>query len=137
MVLSVLVLSVLALPLPASAGETELEKINLKNNETDEKWDVDAAAMFIFVGARPHSELLKDLVQMNEAGFILTGDQVLRSGGSPASWSLKREPFSLETSIPGIFAAGDVQNGAIKRVASAVGMGAISVSLVHQYLATV
>jgi thioredoxin reductase (NADPH) len=119
------------------AGENELNSINLKNNQTDENWTVDAAAMFIFVGARPHSELLRDVVQMNDAGFILTGYQVVRSGGSPSSWSLKREPFSLETSVPGIFAAGDVQNGAIKRVASAVGMGAISVNLVHQYLATV
>ena len=118
-------------------GDNELKKIILRNNQTDEKRSVEAAAMFIFVGARPHSELLKGVIQMNDAGFILTGDQVDRNGGTPAPWPLKRDPFSLETSVPGIFAAGDVQNGAIKRVASAVGMGAIAVSLVNQYLATV
>jgi thioredoxin reductase (NADPH) len=118
-------------------GGNELKSINLKNNQTDERWPVEAAAMFIFVGARAHSELLRGVVQMNDAGFILTGDQLDRNGGSPAPWPLKRDPFSLETSVPSIFAAGDVQQGAIKRVASAVGMGATAVSLVHQYLATV
>ena len=118
-------------------GGNELKKINLRNNQTGEERAVDAAAMFIFVGARPHSDLLQGVVQLNAAGFILTGDQMDRNGGSPAPWPLKRDPFSLETSVPGIFAAGDVQNGAIKRVATAVGMGAIAVSLVHQYLATV
>ncbi len=85
----------------------------------------------------PHSELVAGVVERNEAGFILTGQDLLRGGKKPQGWKLQRDPFPLETSVPGIFAAGDVRHNAVRRVASAVGEGAIAVSLVHQYLKTV
>ncbi|NQW17420.1 MAG: FAD-dependent oxidoreductase [Chloroflexi bacterium] len=117
------------------AGDNHLRTITLKNNQSEDEQTIDAGAMFIFVGAAPHSELVKDVVQTDAAGFILTGEDVSREGD--LAWTLKRAPLPLETSSPGIFAGGDVQAGAIKRVASAVGQGAIGVSFVHRYLATV
>ena len=81
--------------------------------------------------------MLDGVVERNNAGFILTGQDLIHEGQRPAGWKLKRDPFYLETSVPGIFAAGDVRQGAVRRVASAVGEGAIAVSLVHQYLRTV
>jgi thioredoxin reductase (NADPH) len=78
-----------------------------------------------------------DVVARDSAGFILTGPSLMQDGRRPKGWKLQRDPFLLETSVPGIFAAGDVRNGSIKRVASAVGEGAVAVSFVHQYLKTV
>ncbi len=118
----------------AAYGEPKLEAIDIRNNETDEVARHDAAAMFIFIGAAPHSELVAEIVETNDAGFILTGVDVKTGEGE---WPLKRDPFLTETSVPGIFAAGDVQQGTVKRVATAVGQGALSVSFVHQYLTTV
>ena len=118
----------------AAYGEPKLEAIDIRNNETDEVARHDAAAMFIFIGAAPHSELVAEIVETNDAGFILTGVDVKTGEGE---WPLERDPFLTETSVPGIFAAGDVQQGTVKRVATAVGQGALSVSFVHQYLTTV
>jgi thioredoxin reductase (NADPH) len=118
-------------------GTDRLEAITLYDNETAESTRVPAAALFLFIGAVPHSELVADVVERNSAGFILTGQDLIRDGVRPQSWRLKRDPYLLETSVPGIFAAGDVRQGAVRRVASAVGEGAIAVSLVHQYLKTV
>jgi thioredoxin reductase (NADPH) len=81
--------------------------------------------------------MVADVVERNRAGFILTGQDLIQGGKPPKGWNQKRDPFYLETSVPGIFAAGDVRQGAVRRVASAVGEGAISVGLVHQYLKTV
>jgi thioredoxin reductase (NADPH) len=81
--------------------------------------------------------LVADVVERNHAGFILTGSDLVKNGGGPKNWKLKRDPYLLETSVPGIFAAGDVRQGAVRRVASAVGQGATAISLVHQYLRTV
>jgi thioredoxin reductase (NADPH) len=78
-----------------------------------------------------------DVVERNEAGFILTGPDLIRDGRRPKNWRLNRDPFLLETSVPGIFAVGDVRHGAIRRVASAVGQGSGAISFVHQYLKTV
>jgi thioredoxin reductase (NADPH) len=112
-------------------GDTTLEALDIRDNKSNEVTKVDAAAMFIFIGAAPHSELVAGLVATNEAGFILTGvDVALAEEGFP----LDRDPYMTETSVPGIFAAGDVQHGTVKRVATAVGQGALSVSFVHQYL---
>jgi thioredoxin reductase (NADPH) len=94
--------------------------------------------MFVFIGARAYTDILEGVVERNRVGFIITGsDLKTKNGRWPKSWKLKRDPFLLETSIPGIFAAGDVRQGAVRRVASAVGEGAIAVSLVHQHLKTV
>ena len=91
---------------------------------------------FIFVGAVPHSAMVRDLVACNQQGFILTGPDLMVDGTWPRSWSLDRDPLLMETSVPGIFAAGDVRHGVVRRVASAVGQGSVCVSFVHQYLAT-
>lgn len=118
-------------------GENRLEAISFVNRGTNETIRQQVAAIFIFIGAVPHSELVADLVECNRAGFILTGPDLVKGGKKPKNWLLQRDPYLLETSVPGIFAAGDVRQGAVRRVASAVGEGAIAVSLVHQYLRTV
>jgi thioredoxin reductase (NADPH) len=120
----------------AHGGEL-LEGLTLRNNISGERWSTAAAALFLFIGAVPHSELVAGVVERNSAGFILTGQDLLRGDKKPLGWKLPRAPYLLETSVPGIFAAGDVRQNAVRRVASAVGEGAIAVSLVHQYLKTV
>lgn len=118
-------------------GKDRLESICILNRSSGEVRTVPAAAMFIFIGAEPRTEMLKGLVERDPAGFVLTGPDLATNGGWPKSWPLKRDPYLLETSCPGIFAAGDVRHGSIKRVASAVGEGSTTVALVHQYLRTV
>jgi len=81
--------------------------------------------------------LVADVVERDRVGFILTGQDLLEDGKRPQGWKPKRDPFYLETSVPGIFAAGDVRHGSVKRVATAVGEGAMAVKLIHQYLKTV
>lgn len=118
-------------------GEQRLEALTLRDNERGETRTVPAAALFIFIGAVPHTDMVASLVKCNNAGFILTGTEMFEGDGKRSGWTLKRDPYLLETSVPGIFAAGDVRHGAVRRVASAVGQGAIAVTLVHQYLKTV
>jgi thioredoxin reductase (NADPH) len=115
-------------------GEVGVEQIHIRNTETEVEETLDASALFIFVGAIPHSTFVKDLVAMNDRGFIYTGTDVV---GSTDLWHEDRDPYHLETSVPGVFAAGDVREGAVRRVASAVGEGSVSVSFVHRYLSTV
>ena len=118
-------------------GKTKLEAIEYTDTRSAITQTVPAAAMFIFVGAVPHTEMISDVVLCNRAGFILTGSDLIKDGKKPPGWSLRRDPYLLETNVPGIFAVGDVRQGAVRRVATAVGEGAIAVSLVHQYLKTV
>jgi thioredoxin reductase (NADPH) len=118
-------------------GTDRLEALVIQNNDTAETETVPAAALFIFVGAKPHSDLVADVVERNHAGFILTGPDLASNGHRPKNWHLKRDPFLLETSVPGIFAVGDIRQSATRRVASAVGEGSTAVSFVHQYLKTV
>ena len=118
-------------------GTDRLESVTVLEKESGEEREISAPAMFIFVGATPHTQLVGDVLECNRAGFILTGPDLIKDGQRPKNWILKRDPYLLETSVPGIFAAGDVRQGAIRRVASAVGEGAIAVNLVHQYLKTV
>ena len=119
------------------AGSDRLESITTKNNSTGETETEPADAIFIFIGAVPHSDIVEGIVERTEAGFIPTGQDLIRDGRRPNNWQLRRDPFLLETSVPGIFAAGDVRDGVIRRVASAVGEGAVSLSFVHEYLETV
>ena len=115
-------------------GETSLEAITIVNNLTQEQQTVDAKSLFIFIGAQPSTEWLQDIVARDERGFILTGPDVMRDGRCPKGWKLERDPYLLETNVPGIFAVGDVRHGSVKRVASGVGEGSICVQFVHRYL---
>lgn len=115
-------------------GESMVSSIRLETIATGEERTAEARAIFIFVGAIPHSGFLGDTVAVNDHGFIYTGNDVL---AFTDRWPLTRDPYPLETSVPGIFAAGDVREGAVRRVASAVGEGSVSVSMVHRYLDTV
>ena len=92
--------------------------------------------MFIFIGASPRTDWLGEAVARDERGFVVTGNDLAGTQGGPR-WPLTRSPFALETSVPGVFAAGDVRLDSMKRVASAVGEGAMSVYFVHRYLATI
>lgn len=118
-------------------GTDRLEALVIKDNDTGAMESVPAAALFVFIGAKPHSEFVAEVVERNEAGFILTGPDLIRDGRRPKNWRLNRDPFLLETSVPGIFAVGDIRQDTIRRVASAVGQGSAAVSFVHQYLKTV
>jgi thioredoxin reductase (NADPH) len=118
-------------------GQDRLEAITVRNQETGEDRRIDTPALFLFIGAVPHSECVAGIVERNSAGFILTGPDLMMDGHRPKGWKLQRDPYLLETSVPGIFAAGDVRQGATRRVAAAVGEGANVVSQVHQYLRTV
>ena len=116
-------------------GEGHLEAVTVRDRSTGETERVPASALFVLIGGEPHTEWLKGSIERDPKGYILTGNDLLRDGQPPASWPLPRPPLLLETSLPGVFAAGDVRHGSVKRVASAVGEGAIAVQLLHQYLA--
>ena len=118
-------------------GEQRVERIRLKDRTSGEVHERDAAGIFIFVGAVPHSAFLDGVVKRSERGFIYTGPDIYLDGDKPSTWTVDRAPFLLETSVPGVFAAGDVRHGVIRRVASAVGQGSIAVSMIHRYLETV
>ena len=111
-------------------GDNVLRSLELINNQTQQTQEVEAAAVFIFVGAKPHTQWLPDQIDLDEDGFIKTGTQVADS----PNWLARRQPFLLETSRVGVFAAGDVRSDSIKRVASSVGEGSMTVKLVHQLL---
>jgi thioredoxin reductase (NADPH) len=118
-------------------GLDRLEALTVHHRATDRSEKMPADAIFIFIGAVPHSGIVADVVELSDEGFILTGPDLLRKGRRPKNWKLQRDPHLMETSVPGIFAAGDVRYNVIRRVASAVGQGAVAVSFVHKYLETV
>src|SRR5271155_4018157 len=118
-------------------GETHLEEISVLCSDTGKTERVPASAMFIFIGALPRTDWLGSLVERDERGFLLTGPDLIRDGRRPKGWSHDRDPFLLETNVPGIFAVGDVRHGSIKRVASGVGEGSVAVQFIHQYLSKV
>jgi thioredoxin reductase (NADPH) len=117
-------------------GKNTLEQIIVKNTATQQRQTFDAAAMFVFIGVRPQSQLVADLVKRSDKGYIYTGSDLIVDKKPPPGWTLERDPFLLETSVPGIFAAGDVRFGTSHRVASAVGEGAIAFALMKEYLKT-
>ncbi len=118
-------------------GSDHLETITIQNNKSGNTETVIADAVFIFIGAVPHTDFVKGIVELDNSGFILTGQDLMHDGRRPRNWNLKRDPYLLETSVPGIFAAGDVRHGVVRRVASAVGQGSVAISMVHKYLETV
>jgi len=118
-------------------GEGRLESITVENVMTHDRCEFPAAAMFIFIGTAPRTGIVAGLVERDAQGFILTGRDLMIDGRPPRDWPLKRDPFLFETSVPGVFAAGDARKGSGKRVASAVGEGSATVSMIHEYLETV
>jgi thioredoxin reductase (NADPH) len=118
-------------------GTDHLEAISIRNEATGTVERGPAAGLFIFIGAAPQTDWLNGVVARDERGFILAGPDLPGDGRRPARWPLERDPFLLETSLPGVFVAGDVRHGSVKRVASSVGEGSIAVSFIHQYLAEV
>ncbi len=118
-------------------GETSLSAITILDATSGEKQTVAATSLFIFIGATPYTDWLDGVVQRDKRGFVLAGPDLLRDGKPPKGWTLERAPFLLETNVPGIFVAGDVRYGSVKRVASGVGEGAIAVQFIHQYLSKV
>ncbi|HEV8192864.1 MAG TPA: RNA-guided endonuclease TnpB family protein [Ktedonobacterales bacterium] len=116
-------------------GSERLERLALRNSATGGTETVAADGLFALIGADPHTDWLAGTVMRDERGFILTGHDLLGAGGKPsAGWPLIRPPYHLETSVPGVFAVGDVRSGSMKRVASAVGEGATAIALIHQYV---
>lgn len=115
-------------------GANTLERIVFRNTKSGEAQTRNAAALFVFIGVRPQSQLVADLVKRDEKGYVFTGPDLIVDKKPPQGWTLERDPFLLETSIPGIFAAGDVRYGTNHRVASAVGEGAIAYALIKEYL---
>jgi thioredoxin reductase (NADPH) len=113
----------------AAHGDGHLDHVEIVDSKGNRE-NLPAAGLYIFIGARPHTDWLGASVARDSHGFVLTGPELAR----PKTWQERREPFPLETSLPGVFAAGDVRSQSVKRVASAVGDGAIAVQIVHQYL---
>ena len=120
----------------AARGDGHLEALTLRHRDTGEETEVATSWLFAFIGASPHTDWVGDTVVRDAKGFVMTG-QELATSPEARRWTLGRPPYALETSVPGVFAAGDVRLDSMKRVASAVGEGAMSVYLVHRYLATI
>ena len=118
-------------------GEGKLASVTVRDVRTGAETTEAASSLFVFIGAAPRTDWLDGVVERDERGFLLTGADLIRGGKRPKGWTVDRDPALLETSVPGIFAAGDVRHGSVKRVASGVGEGAIAVSFVHQYLTKV
>jgi thioredoxin reductase (NADPH) len=115
-------------------GDDHLDKITLRNNATGETQTVEGGYLFVFIGAAPRTDWLDGVLVRDERGFVVAGPDLSLDGAHPPGWILDRPPFHLETSVPGVFVAGDVRAESAKRVASAVGEGAMAVMLVHRYL---
>jgi thioredoxin reductase (NADPH) len=121
----------------AVSGNGKLEKITLKNIPEGKVYDLNTSALFIFIGAAPRTEILNGIIETDDKGYVLTGPDLPRKNNVVKGWTLERDPYLLETNVPGVFAAGDVRSGSGKRVAAAVGEGSAAVGMVHKYLETV
>ena len=118
-------------------GDTHLEEVSVLCSDSSKVERVPASAMFIYIGAMPRTDWLEGTVVRDDRGFVVAGPDLIRDGKLPSSWNVNRPPFLMESSMPGVFVVGDVRHGSIKRVASAVGEGAIAVQFVHRYMAKV
>jgi thioredoxin reductase (NADPH) len=116
-------------------GRQHLECVTLRHRTSGAEEKTSAGHLFVFIGAAPHNEWLPSAVLRDRQGFVVTGPDLVSGGQRPAGWDLDRDPYLLESSLPGVFVAGDVRASSVKRVASAVGEGALAVNLVHRYLA--
>jgi thioredoxin reductase (NADPH) len=120
----------------ALQGDHALTAITLKNEETGQEWVAETSWLFLCLGGLPHTQWAEELgIIRDEAGYLVTGPDLMRDGHPPEKWPLDRDPYYMETNIPGVFAAGDVRHGSLKRCASAVGEGAMAVTFVHRYVA--
>jgi thioredoxin reductase (NADPH) len=117
-------------------GADQLESLIVRETVSGEEKTLSGSALFVFIGVRPESDFVADTVLRDEKGYVLTGPDLVREGQRPAGWSLPRDPMLLETSLAGVFAAGDVRHGTNHRVASATGEGAAAIAIIRQYLTT-
>ena len=118
-------------------GKERCETITFMNTKTCVRETVSASALLFYVGAVPYTDWLAGIIERDAQGYIVAGTHLLRDGKRPRGWQPDRDPFMLETSVPGIFVAGDVRHASTKGVTSGVGEGAMAVKLIHQYLSTV
>ncbi len=117
-------------------GDARLEALRIANSQRGDEQLVPATSVFIFIGAKPATEMFRGQLALDRQGFLLTGSDLDKSPDNPVRWPLKREPFLLETNLPGVFVAGDLRHRSMKRIASATGEGAMAIHFVHQYLST-
>jgi thioredoxin reductase (NADPH) len=116
-------------------GDDMLRAITLRNKDTGKECTEETSWLFLCLGGEPHTQWAAEVgIVRDEAGYLMTGPDLLRNGHRPENWTLDRDPFFLETNIPGVFAAGDVRHNSVKRCASAVGEGAMAVMFVHRYV---
>jgi thioredoxin reductase (NADPH) len=116
-------------------GDTSLQSITLHNKETDREWEAETSWLFLCLGGLPHTQWAQEVgIVRDEGGYLVTGPDLLKDGKRPDNWTLDRDPYYLETNIPGVFAVGDVRHGSVKRCASAVGEGAMAVTFVYRYV---
>ncbi|HEY2206479.1 MAG TPA: FAD-dependent oxidoreductase [Pseudonocardia sp.] len=115
-------------------GDEHLEGLTLRDGRDDSTETVETPYLFVFIGAAPRTDWLDGVLDRDERGFVRTGPDLVREGQRPVGWGLDRDPYYMESSLPGVFVAGDVRSASVKRVASAVGEGAMAVTLVHRYL---
>jgi thioredoxin reductase (NADPH) len=115
-------------------GDEHLEALRIAHSDDSQEELVPAQGLFIFIGAKPHTDWVADLIAVDPQSFVLTGHDIGSAKRAPTHWPLQREPFWLESSVPGIFVAGDVRHRSMKRIASATGEGAMAIHFIHQYL---
>jgi thioredoxin reductase (NADPH) len=116
------------------AGQSRLEGLTLTDLESGAAETVNAVALFVLIGAEPRTQWLPGAIRRDQSGFVVTGADLLQGGQPDERWPLRRLPMFLESSLPGVFAVGDVRHGSVKRVAAAVGEGSIAIRLVHDHL---
>lgn len=119
-------------------GDRILQSITLTDRKTGRNYTAPTHWLFVCIGGEPHTEWSEDVgIIRDEGGYLVTDRDLVEDGRMPASWPLKRSPYQVQTSMPGLFAAGDVRHGSVKRCASAVGEGAMAIASIHRYLAVV